>query len=127
SIVLIAMPVWSRIALPAALLVSVIALHAQEPATGANGRGLAAAIAGAKENPAAFERGGKLYGAHCAGCHGATGRGNPGAPDLIRSLVVLGDEKGILISPILRNGRPDQGMPKPDLTEPEIADLVAWL
>ena len=115
------------IALPAALLVSVISLYAQEPQGSANGRGLAAAIAGAKEDPAAFDRGSKLYAAHCAGCHGATARGNAGAPDLIRSLVVLGDEKGILISPILRNGRPDQGMPKPDLTEPQIADLVAWL
>ena len=72
-------------------------------------------------------RGTKLYATHCAGCHGNTGRGNPGAPDLIRSIVVLTDEKGILIAPVLRNGRPDQGMPKPNLTEPEIADLVAWL
>jgi mono/diheme cytochrome c family protein len=42
-------------------------------------------------------------------------------------MVVLTDEKGILIAPILRNGRPDQGMPKPNLTEPQIADLIAWL
>jgi len=91
------------------------------------GRGEAAAIAGAKEDPAAVERGTKLYATHCAGCHGKTGRGNPGAPDLIRSIVVLTDEKGILISPVLRNGRPDQGMPKPNLSEPQIADLVAWL
>src|SRR6185369_9090072 len=49
------------------------------------------------------------------------------APDLIRSIMVLTDEKGILISPILRSGRPDQGMPKPNLTESQIADLVAWL
>ena len=57
--------------------------------------------------------------------HGAR---QPGAPDLIRSIaVVLTDEKGILIAPVLRNGRPDQGMPKPNLTEPQIADIVAWL
>jgi cytochrome c oxidase cbb3-type subunit III len=122
------MRAWSRIALPAALLVLVLSLHAQEPpARGGGGRGLSAAIAGAKEDPAVVDRGAKLYGVHCAGCHGATGRGGAGTPDLIRSLVVLGDEKGILISPILRNGRPDQGMPKPNLTEAEIADLVAWL
>lgn len=105
-----------------------IALHAQEPrARVAAPRGEAAAIAGAKEDPAAYERGAKLYALHCAGCHGKTGRGNVGAPDLIRSIVVLTDEKGILISPILRNGRPNDGMPKPNLTEPQIADLVAWL
>jgi mono/diheme cytochrome c family protein len=105
-------------------------LQAQEPPAGRNRggtRGEAAAIAGAKEDPAAVERGAKAYATHCAGCHGNTGRGNPGAPDLIRSIVVLTDEKGILISPILRNGRPDQGMPKPNLTDQQISDLVAWL
>ena len=108
----------------------VCGLQAQEPPARPNrggARGEAAAIAGAKEDPAAVERGAKAYAANCAGCHGKTGRGNPGAPDLIRSIVVLTDEKGILITPILRNGRPDQGMPKPNLTEQQISDLVAWL
>jgi cytochrome c oxidase cbb3-type subunit 3 len=111
------------------LLVSFCGI-AQEPRVnpgGRGGRGEGAAIAGANEDAQAVERGAKLYAAHCAGCHGNTARGNPGAPDLIRSIVVLTDEKGILIAPILRNGRPDQGMPKPNLTEPQIADLVAWL
>src|SRR5262245_55564989 len=105
-------------------------LQAQEPRTRAGGgpaRGEAAAIAGAKEDPAAVARGATAYAANCAGCHGSTGRGNPGAPDLVRSIVVLTDEKGILITPVLRNGRPDQGMPKPNLTEQQISDLVAWL
>ena len=109
-------------------------LLSQEPAvSGAGTRATndksvtAAAVAGSKEDPAAFERGAALYTTNCAGCHGATARGGPGAPDLVRSLLVLDDEKGILIAPVLRNGRPDQGMPKPGLTEPQIADLVAWL
>ena len=50
-----------------------------------------------------------------------------GAPDLIRSILVLDDEKGILIAPVLRNGRPEQGMPTSNLTEAQIADIVAWL
>ncbi len=54
-------------------------------------------------------------------------RGGPGAPDLVRSLLVLDDEKGILIAPVLRNGRPDLGMPKPNLTEAQIGDIVTWL
>jgi len=100
----------------------------QEPAsTGAPARGAGAAIAGAKEDPAAVERGGKLYSTYCAGCHGATGRGGPGAPDLVRSVLVLDDEKGILIAPVIRNGRPDQGMPKLGLSELQIADVVAWM
>ena len=107
---------------------------AQEPAfnpgrggAGQVDKGIPAAIAGAKEDPAAFERGAKAYTANCAGCHGAAARGSVGAPDLVRSVLVLDDEKGILIAPVLRNGRPDEGMPKPNLTEPQIADIVAWL
>jgi len=87
----------------------------------------AAAIAGSKQDPAAVERGGKVYASNCAGCHGATAKGGVGAPDLIRSLLVLDDEKGDLIAPVLRTGRPDKGMPKPNLTEPQISDVVAWL
>ena len=101
--------------------------HIRRARLAAARKGITAAIAGAKEDPAAFERGAKLYTANCAGCHGATGRGGPGAPDLIRSVLVLDDEKGILIAPVLRDGRPDAGMPKPSLSEAQIADLVAWL
>jgi hypothetical protein len=42
-------------------------------------------------------------------------------------LLVLDDEKGILIAPVIREGRPDKGMPKLNLTEPQISDIVAWL
>lgn len=87
----------------------------------------AAALAASKVDPAAYQRGGALFQSNCAGCHDPAARGGPGAPDLVRSLVVLDDEKGILIAPVLRNGRPDQGMPKPNLTEAQIADIVAWL
>lgn len=86
-----------------------------------------AAIAGSKEDPVAVARGNKAYLSNCAGCHGAAAKGGPGAPDLIRSVLVLDDEKGILIAPVLREGRPDQGMPKPNLTEAQISDIVAWL
>lgn len=87
----------------------------------------AAAIAGSKQDPAAYERGTKMFATYCAGCHGASGRGGPGAPDLVRSLLVLDDEKGILIAPVIREGRPDKGMPKLGLSEGQISDIVAWL
>ena len=38
-----------------------------------------------------------------------TARGGAGAPDLIRSILVLDDEKGILIAPVIRNGRLEPG------------------
>ena len=98
----------------------------QEPPA-ANSGVSAAAITGSGQDPAAFERGGKAFATYCAGCHGVAGKGGPGAPDLIRSVLVLDDEKGILIAPVLREGRPDKGMPKLPLTEAQISDLVAWL
>lgn len=123
---------WKLITLSLTLILApALYITAQEPAArpgrGGADKGITAAIAGSKESPAAFERGAKAYTQYCAGCHGATGRGSVGAPDLIRSILVLDDEKGILIAPVLRDGRPDAGMPKLGLTEAQIADLVAWL
>lgn len=86
-----------------------------------------AALAGSKQDPAAFKRGGQDFAKLCSGCHGVAARGGPGAPDLVRSLLVLDDEKGILIAPVLREGRPDKGMPNLGLAEQQISDLVAWL
>jgi cytochrome c oxidase cbb3-type subunit III len=121
---------WSALAL-LSLLAATTYLTAQEPVvTGAGtslGSATAKALADSKQDPAAVDRGAKLYAANCAGCHGAAARGGVLAPDLLRSLLVLDDEKGILIAPVLREGRPDAGMPKPDLTEPQIADVIAWL
>ena len=107
----------------------IAALGAQEPRgrRAPQARGPEAAVAASGQDPAAVARGAKLFTTHCAGCHGATGRGGPGAPDLVRSIVVLDDEKGILIAPVIRNGRPDLGMPKSNLADPQISDVVAWL
>ena len=124
---------FKHIGLPALLLLAAagVYLRAQGPpapsASTDKVGATAAAIAGSGEDPKAVERGGKLFVANCGGCHGATAKGGPGAPDLIRSLLVLEDEKGMLIAPVMREGRPDKGMPKSNLTEPQISDVVAWL
>jgi cytochrome c oxidase cbb3-type subunit III len=101
-------------------------LCAQEPPASTSNNP-AAAIAASKQDPAAVERGRKAFATYCAGCHGVAAKGGPGAPDLVRSLLVLDDEKGILIAPVIREGRPDKGMPKLNLTEAQISDVVAWL
>ncbi len=87
------------------------------------------AVTASKEDPATVARGGKLYAANCATCHGATAKGLTGRDntDLVRSLYVLDDEKGILLTPPIRDGRPDKGMPKSNLTDAEILDVAAWL
>jgi cytochrome c oxidase cbb3-type subunit 3 len=85
------------------------------------------AIRESKLDAASVDRGAKLFSIKCGGCHGNSAKGTDLGPNLIYSMVLLLDDRGEAIAPVLRNGRPDQGMPKPDLTESEISDLVNWL
>ena len=116
---------------PAALLaVASLPLAAQlpsTPGTKATIVGSPAALAGSKQDPESVERGFALFTAKCGGCHGATAKGTNRAPDLVRSLLMLDDEKGLLVGPVIKAGRPDKGMPNLGLTDPQVADIVAWL
>ena len=78
-------------------------------------------------DPAAIERGKALYGVHCTFCHGADTRGGEGGPSLLRSAVVLDDQTGELIGPVVRNGRLDRGMPKFQVTDAQLSDLAAFI
>lgn len=76
---------------------------------------------------AAAARGQKIFAPTCGFCHGADAAGKS-APDLIRSQLVLHDEAGSLIGPVIHNGRPDRGMPAfPSLSNQQIADIAAFL
>jgi cytochrome c oxidase cbb3-type subunit III len=79
------------------------------------------------QNPGAVARGKVLYEANCAFCHGKDATGGNSGPDLLRSLLVNHDEKGELISPVIRGGRVDKGMPKFSLPNTQVSDLVAFL
>jgi cytochrome c oxidase cbb3-type subunit III len=76
---------------------------------------------------AAVERGKALHVEHCGFCHGANARGGSGGPDLTRSVIVQEDEGGKQLGAFLRVGRPDRGMPKFDIPDPQVADLAAFL
>ena len=82
------------------------------------------------ENPpkdaAAIERGQKTFQQSCGFCHGADATGARG-PDLVRSPLVAHDVKGDSIGPVIRQGRPDKGMPALSLTDGEISDVAAFL
>jgi len=80
-------------------------------------------------DPAAVERGKALYGVNCTFCHGADARGGDGGgPNLLRSQIVLDDQRGELVAPVVQNGRVESGMPKfPTLTAAQVADLSAFL
>lgn len=82
---------------------------------------------GPPPDPAAAVRGQKLYAASCAFCHGEKATGAEG-PDLIRSPIVLHDEHGETIGPVVLKGRPAKGMPSfQNFTSIEIADIAAFL
>jgi cytochrome c oxidase cbb3-type subunit 3 len=79
------------------------------------------------EQRAAIERGNSAFKSNCGFCHGEDAAGNR-APDLIRSSVLNHDEHGDQIGPIIRNGRPDKGMPGfATLSDQQVADIVAFL
>lgn len=76
---------------------------------------------------AAAARGAKLYASTCSFCHGPAARGAEG-PDLVRSTLVLHDEKAELIGPVIHNGRPDHGMPAfPAFTQAQLYDIAQYL
>ncbi len=74
--------------------------------------------------PAAADRGRKVWAAECITCHGSKARGSDTAPSLLRSLVVLKDRYGSELGPFLKKGHPTQsGTPSAALTDAQIADL----
>src|SRR3954469_21854735 len=77
--------------------------------------------------PAAIERGKALYGVNCTFCHGPDIRGGDGGPSLLRAATVLDDRNGELVAPVVRDGRPDRGMPKFAFSDDQIKDIVAFL
>jgi mono/diheme cytochrome c family protein len=79
-------------------------------------------------DPAAAERGKALYSSNCAFCHGSQGQGSEQAPTLVRNYLIGQDRNGELIGPVIKAGRPTQGMPAFGSLQPEqISDLVAFL
>ncbi|HZR25635.1 MAG TPA: cytochrome c [Vicinamibacterales bacterium] len=78
-------------------------------------------------DPAAVERGRALYSVNCAFCHGQDTRGGDSGPSLLRSGIVLDDQHGELMAPVIQNGRTDRGMPKFAMSTEQIADIAAFV
>ncbi len=87
------------------ILVLAVRLAAQLPTR--------AAIAGSNLDEAAIERGGALFAAQCARCHGPAGRGTNPQTDLIRANRVRTGEAVVHANA--------------GLTKPQIDDLQVWL
>jgi mono/diheme cytochrome c family protein len=78
-------------------------------------------------DPAAIARGRALYGVNCTFCHGPDIRGGDGGPSLLRAATVLDDRSGELIAPVVKQGRPDRGMPRFSFTDDQLNDIVAFI
>jgi mono/diheme cytochrome c family protein len=125
----------SAAAILLAVLAAAIAAAPQEPPVpvpqgrgGGRGQGTREFLGlGRQPDAEVAARGEKIYAAACAFCHGPDARG-AGAPSLIRSDIVLHDDRGELLAPIINAGRPDKGMPPiPGLTPQQIADVAEYL
>jgi cytochrome c oxidase cbb3-type subunit III len=84
------------------------------PPQGGRGRGQATFPAQQRPpgDPEAIKRGNGLYGVYCRACHGSDLRGgDQGGPNLLRSQLVLNDQAGELILPVVQQGRQNPGMP----------------
>lgn len=68
-----------------------------------------------------------LFQQQCAFCHGRDAAGGETGPDLTRSELVAQDKNGDKIGPVIRNGRPEKGMPKFGLPDQDIAALVTFI
>ena len=78
------------------------------------------------DEAAAAERGRKQFEQSCGFCHGADATGARG-PDLVRSTLVAHDVKGNEIGRVIREGRPDKGMPAMPLSDAQVTDIAAFL
>lgn len=76
-------------------------------------------------DPAMVARGKALYGVNCNFCHGSDARGGEGGPNLLRSELVLNDQNGEGIAPVVQNGRGE--MPKLNLSREQVAQIAAFI
>ena len=82
----------------------------------------------AQEYPAAqIEAGRTQFGSQCGFCHGRDAAGGAGGTDLTRSTVVAEDVRGDRLGPLIRSGRPVQGMPAFALSDGDLAAIVAFI
>ena len=82
---------------------------------------------GPAPDAAAAAKGAPLYQQNCATCHGENARGSQ-APSLVRSVLVLHDEKAEEIGPVIKNGRPQAGMPAfANLSQDDINNIAQYI
>ena len=89
---------------------------------------LAAAPAAAQTRPTtAASPGETLFQAQCGFCHGRDATGGASGPDLTDSDLVAEDRGGNKIAPVIRNGRPERGMPPFPFSDRELKSVIEYI
>jgi cytochrome c oxidase cbb3-type subunit III len=112
------------------LLVGLTVSVAQTPTPGTHAKSTASkngAVITKSYPPALVQSGAALFRQDCSFCHGRDAGGGESGPDLTRSKLVTADVDGDKIGAVVRNGRPDKGMPHFDVSEQQIAGLMAFI
>jgi cytochrome c oxidase cbb3-type subunit 3 len=79
-------------------------------------------------DPVLIERGKALFTVNCVACHGSDLRGGvTGGPNLLRSQVVLSDEHGEQIIPIVHGARAERGMPALPLPDDDVIAIAEYI
>src|SRR5206468_9843056 len=104
------------------------------PGQGGRGRGQATFPAQQRPpgDPALIARGKTLFEINCRLCHGADLRGGDmGGVNLLRSNLVLTDQHGELILPVVHGGRQNPGMPPmppfPQIPDDDVKALAEYI
>lgn len=116
--------------LTALLLVGLAVSAAQTPTHGASTKNTVSkngAVITKSYPPALVQSGASLFRQDCSFCHGRDAGGGESGPDLTRSKLVTADVDGDKIGAVVRNGRPDKGMPHFDVSEQQIVGLMAFI
>ena len=111
-----------------ALSISLASAQTPAPSPQAAVQGQPPAPGAAKTYPPELvASGAALFRQDCSFCHGRDAMGGETGPDLTRSRLVRSDVDGDKIGMVIRNGRPDKGMPPFDRSDLQIASLVAFI
>ena len=79
-------------------------------------------------DPAVIARGKTLYGINCASCHGPDARGgDQGGPNLLRSQLVLNDQHGELMLPIVQGSRQNMGMDPINIPAADVTAIAEFI
>jgi cytochrome c oxidase cbb3-type subunit 3 len=77
--------------------------------------------------PEQIQAGETRFISQCGFCHGRDAGGGEAGPDLTRSTLVAEDVQGDKIGPVIRQGRPDKGMPGSNVSDADIAAMVEFI